>query len=415
MDRPRPAARLLRRRFGLAGGGLAALAGLAWGVARLDPAAPAVDRGQLYLAEVREGRLDHKVRGPGLLQPREARWLATPVEARAERILARPGTAVQPDTVIVELSNPELRRAADSAEFEVAAARADLAALRLALESERLDREAALAEARAGAEAARLQAEAEGRAWERGAVSELQYTRTRILARQLAGRVRVEEQRRAAQDEAMHAQLAARQARLRQLERDREERVRLAESLRVRAGMAGIVQSVSVQEGRQVAAGASVARVARPDVLYAELRIAELDAREVAVGQAAVIDLRDGVASGRVVHVDPAVVSGAVRIEVDFDGPLPGSARADLGIDGAITIATVERVRYVGRPAGAQAGSATTVFRVRPGASTAERVPVRFGSASAGRIEVVAGLEPGDLVALADTTQWSGHDRLAIN
>ena len=415
MDRPRARNRRARWLPAALVGGLLALTGVAWGIARLEPGAPSVARGQLYLDEVREGTLERKVRGAGVLQPREARWLATRIEARVERIVVHPGEAVLPETVIVELSNPEVERSADAAALEVAAARAELAAARLDFQSQRLDRRAALAGARAEAESARLQAIAEERAYQLNAVSQLQYSRSKILAAQLVERVAIEEQRLDALDDALAAQLEARTARLRQLERAYEERRLAADSLQVRAGLAGIVQSVAVQEGQQLAPGASVARVARPDLLFAELRIPELDARDLAPGLPAVVDLRDRKLRGRVVRVDPGVVDGAVRVEVDFDEPLPDSARADLSVDGVIAVETLPGVRYVGRPVGAQSEATTTVFRVRPGSNVAERISVRLGKASVNQIVVLDGLEPGDVIALADTTQWAGRDRLVID
>lgn len=415
MDRPRSNAPRKHLAPVIVVAGLLALSGVAWGIARLEPGAPSVSRDKLYLAEVRHGVLERQVRGPGQLQPREARWLATRVPARVERVIVRPGGVVDAGTVIVELSNPEVERAADAAQLEVAAARADLAAARLEMESERLDRRAALAAVRAEAESARLQALAERRAYEAGAVSELQASRSRILAEQLGERVQIEQQRLAALEEAVKAQLEARRARVRQLEREAEERQLAAESLTVRAGMDGVVQGVPVQEGQQLAAGANVARVARPDRLYAELRIPETEARDLAPGLPAAIDTRERVVRGHVERVDPAVVGGAVRVEVALDEPLPASARVDLSVDGTVSIETLRDVTFVGRPVGAQPGSEGTVFRVRPGSEVAERVTVRFGKASVNQIVVVNGLEPGDVVALADTTQWSGRDRLVID
>lgn len=417
MDRPRIKQKFDFKRNKLAWvvGGFVALSGVAFGIARLEPGAPSVARAQLYLDEVKEGTLERKVRGPGVLQPREARWLSTRVDARVDRVLVRAGEQVEPDTVIVQLSNPEVQRSADAAALEVAAARAEYAAARLELESQRLDRRSSLAEARATAESARLQAVAEERAHATGAVSQLQYSRSKILAEQLGERAKIEEQRLAALDSAVTAQLEARLARLRQQERALEERRLAADSLQVKAGIAGVVQSVPVQEGEQLAPGANVARVAKPDTLYAELRIPELDARDLAAGQSATIDMRDRVVRGRVVRVDPAVVAGAVRVEIDFDEALPTQARADLSVDGTIAIETLTNVRYVGRPVGAQSESETTVFRAKPGERVAERVPVRFGKASVNQIVVLEGLEPGDIVALADTTQWSGKDRLVID
>jgi HlyD family secretion protein len=417
MDRPRIVEKfnLKHRKLAWVAGGFIALSGMAFAIANLEPGAPSVAREQLYLDEVKEGVLERKVRGPGVLQPREARWLSTRVDARVDRVLVRAGETVEPDAIIVQLSNPEVERAADAAALEVAAARAEYAAARLELVSQRLDRRSSLAEARATSESARLQAVAEERAYAMHAVSELQYSRSKILAAQLGERVTIEEQRLAALDSAVSAQLEARMARLRQQERALEERRLAADSLKVRAGMAGVVQSVPVQEGQQLAPGANVARVAKPGTLYAELRIPELDARDLAAGQPAIIDMRDRLVRGRVLRVDPAVTAGAVRVEIEFDEALPSQARADLSVDGTIAIETLKNVRYVGRPVGAQSGSSTTVFRAKPGDNVAVRVPVKFGKASVNQIVVLEGLEPGDIVALADTTQWSGKDRLVID
>jgi HlyD family secretion protein len=415
MDRPRIQERFRHRKLAWVAGVLVSLSGVSFAIARLEPGAPSIAREQLYLDDVKEGTLERRVRGPGALQPREARWLSTRVDARVERVFMRAGEVVGPDTVIVQLSNPEVERAADAAALEVAAARAEYAALRLELESERLDRRSSLAEVRATAESARLQAVAEEHAFETRAVSELQLSRSRILAAQLGERVTIEEQRLAALDAAVDAQLEARTARLRQLERAAEERRLAAESLHVRAGIEGVVQSVPVQEGQQLAPGANIARVAKPGMLYAEIRIPELEARDLAPGLPAVVDMRDGFVRGRVVRVDPTVVAGAVRVEVDLEDRLPSQARPDLSVDGTIAIETLQNVRYVGRPVGAQSDSTTTVFRARPGNNVAERVPVRFGKSSVNQIVVLDGLEPGDIVALADTTQWSGKDRLIID
>ena len=317
---------------------------------------------------MKEGTLERKVRGPGVLQPREARWLSTRVEARVDRVLVRAGETVEPDTIIVELSNPEVERAADAAALEVAAARAEYAAARLELESQRLDRRSSLAEARATAESARLQAVAEERA----------FRRARCRSCRLPLEDPVGPARRARGDRAA----APRRARLRRQcpargapgapaaararGRGAAPRGRLSAGA---AGIAGVVQSVPVQEGQQLAPGANVARVAKPGTLYAELRIPELDARDLAPGLAAVIDLRDRLVRGRVVRVDPAVAAGAVRVEVDFDETLPTQARADLSVDGTIAIETLANVRYVGRPVGAQSDATTTVFRAKPGDS----------------------------------------------
>ena len=286
-------------------GGFIALSGVAFGIARLEPGAPSVAREQLYLDEVKEGVLERKVRGPGVLQPREARWLATRVEARVDRVLVRPGEAVGPDTIIVELSNPEVERAADAAELEVAASRAEYAAARLELVSQKLDRRSSLAEAVANAESARLQAVAEERAFKTGAVSELQYSRSKILATQLGERAAIEEQRLAALDAAVSAQLDARTARLRQLERTLEERRLAADSLRCVPASRASCRACRCRKASSWCQERMSRGWQSRTGLYAELRIPELMPATSRRADRLSIDMRDRLVRGRVVRVDP--------------------------------------------------------------------------------------------------------------
>ena len=366
---------------------------------------------------MKEGTLERKVRGPGMLQPREARWLSTREEARVDRVLVRAGETVTADTVIVQLSNPEVERAADAAELEVAAARAEFAAARLELESQRLDRRSSLAEAQATAESARLQAVAEERAFQQGAVSELQTSRSKILAAQLGERV---EDRGSSASPRSTPPWAPSSRRARRACGSSSARTRSAASPRIRCRC----------KRRHRRRRAERAGAGRPAARPGRQRRARREARHAVCGAADSRARRARPRAGPAGDDRHARPPGArprrargpggrsrapCSVEIDFDEPLPTQARADLSVDGTIAIETLKDVRFVGRPVGAQSDSATTVFRARAGDTVAERVPVKFGKASVNQIVVLEGLEPGDIVALADTTQWSGKDRLVID
>lgn len=416
MDIARPELKTQRQRRRIIIGAIAALAtaAAAYGVSRLEPAAPQVERQSIWIDTVKRGELLREVRGPGQLVPKETRWIAADAAASVERIVVRPGARVEPDTLIIELGNPEIDDQMLSARAALEAAKADLDARRVQLESQMLDQQALIASVEADFQGAKLQAEAEGELNRRGIVSALQYRQSQLKADQLGVRRGIEQQRLAMLKRNLAAQLAAEQARLDQLANTYELRRRQAEGLKVRAGMSGILQAIAVEEGQQIAPGSSIARVARPDVLRAELRIPETQAKDVKLDQTVRVDTRNGIVDGRVARIDPAVQNGTVQVDVDLIGELPPGARPDLSVDGTIEIERLSDVVYVGRPAFGQADSTTTLFRLDDEGDVARRVPVKLGRASVSLIEIASGLQPGDRVILSDTTSYDQHDRLRL-
>jgi HlyD family secretion protein len=285
----------------------------------------------------------------------------------------------------------------------------------MTLESQLLDQRADLAGVRAQHESARLQAEAEHELAEKGIIPMLQYRRSQLLVDELAIRLDIERERIEKFEQTIEAQLLAEQARVEQLRNAEDLRRRQVVALDVRSPIAGILQQLAVEEGQQVAAGANLARVARPDDLVAELRVPETLAKDVRLGQRVTVDTRNGEAPGEVIRIDPAVRNGTVTVEVGFDGALPEGARPDLSVDGTIEIERLDDVLYVGRPAFGQPGETTTMFRLGPDGEAAQRVPVHLGRASVSVIEIVEGLEAGDRVVLSDTSAWDESDRLRLD
>ncbi len=380
----------------------------------MNPAAPSVEKSTIWTDTVKRGEMKREVRGPGILVPKEVRWIAAETTARVERILVKPGAVVKPETVILELSNPEVLDTVLAARAALTAAEADYAARRMTLESQQLDQKATTASIEADYEASRLQAEAEADLNKKGIISDINYRRTQLTADSLKVRIDIEKERATKFASTMQAQLAADRARIEQLQNTATLRERQAEALLVKAGIAGVLQQVPVQEGAQVIAGANLARVAVPNVLMAELRIAETQAKDIIIGLNVAVDTRNGIVAGKVSRIDPAVIDGSVQVDVDLIGDLPEGARPDLSVDGTIEIELLADVIYVGRPAYGQSGADTTLFRIDPGSQIATRVPVRLGRASVNLIEIVHGLKPGDQVVLSDTSQWERYDRLKL-
>jgi HlyD family secretion protein len=402
-----------RLRFMTSGGVLvmAVLAVLVW---RLGPALPMADRGSLWIDAVQQGDMLREVRATGTLVPREIRWLAASTPAQVEKILVWPGTSVQPDTVLMQLSDPQAEDALRNAQAQVAAAQAEVAARRAELESQLLDQRSALAQAQSDYASAKVKADADTIAIKAQVIPRVQYEQGQIALKQLHEHVQIEQQRVAAFAASMKARLDAVQAAVVQQQSNLQLRRRQVDALQVKAGIAGVLQEVAVQEGAQVAAGANLARVARPDVLIARLQVPEVQAKDVALGMRVSVDTHNGLIDGKVERIDPAVRSGSVQVDVALTGKPPPGARPDLSVDGRILIAQLHDVLSVGRPALAQADADISLFRLDPHGDTATRVPVRIGAASVDRVQVLHGLKVGDQVILSDASQWDKYDRIKL-
>lgn len=403
------------RRLTYSAAGVTVFVALAAFVATLEPAAPSVERASLYIDTVKRGDMLLQVRGPGVLVPREVRWIAAASEARVDRVLVKPGAVVEPDTVLVEMSNPELAQQVAEARAAVGAAEADYAALEVQLKSNVLDQRAVLAAANADYEGERLEAEAQKDLAAKGIIPAIDYRRTQLAAQQLKVRLEVERERVDILQKAVDAQLRAAKVRLEQQRQALALREEQFANLHVRAGIAGVLQTLEVEAGQRVTPGTNIARVARPDELMAELRIAETQAKDIRVGQSVDIDTRNGVAEGEVSRIDPAVQNGTVQVDVEITGELPPGARPDLSVDGTILIERLDDVLNVGRPAYGQAGSTLRLFRIQPESGIAVRVPVTLGKVSVNRVQILEGLQEGDRVVLSDTSQWDEHDRIELN
>jgi HlyD family secretion protein len=417
MDIPRPHAAQRRRTRRLVMGGAAAffVAAMTMGVSRLKPAAPSVARAAVVLDTVKRGPMVRQVRGLGTLVPEEIRWIPAATDGRVERVVVQPGTRVEADTVLLELSNPEVELRALEADSQVRAAEAAYNELRVRLESQRLDQQADAARVQAELQQARLRADADDELARSGLVADLTRKISRSTADELANRVGIEHQRLAIARDAVAAQLQVQAAEVDQ--RRALARLRRGQrlGLQVRPGLAGVLQQISVEVGQQVTPGTNLARVAQPERLKAVIRVPETQARDLQLGQPASIDTRNGIVPGRVSRVDPGAQNGTVTVDIALEGALPRGARPDLTVDGTVDIDRLADVVYVGRPAQGQPESNSTLFRLEPDGTHAARVQVKLGRASVTAIEILAGLAPGDQVILSDTSAWEKADRIRID
>jgi HlyD family secretion protein len=394
---------------------LIALPAVAIGVSRLKTAAPVVERSTVWFDTVHRGEMLREVRGLGTLVPVDIRWIPAQSSARVNKIVLQSGAIVKPDSVILELSDPQLQHDALDAEFAYKAAEADLANLRVQLASNLMTQKSAAADAENQYQQAKLQAEVDKQLAAEGLLAEVISKKSAVAAEQLGIKEKLAQEQLKIADDAAKAQLTAQEAHLEQQRVLFELKKSQLDALHVRAGLDGVLSAVSVEVGQQVTPGTNLVRVANPRHLKAIVQIPETQAKDIEIGQRASVDTHNGTVDGHVTRIDAGVVSGAVPVDVSFDGPLPQGARPDLSVEGTIEIERIPNILYVGRPVGGQENSAVGLFKLVDGGSAAVRVTVQLGRSSVNTIEIVRGLQLGDEVILSDMSAWNAHDRVRLN
>ncbi|WP_218080473.1 efflux RND transporter periplasmic adaptor subunit [Anthocerotibacter panamensis] len=399
-------------------GGVAALAvsvPLTLGLVNLQPAVPAIERSEVWIGQVRRGDLVRQVRGTGTLVPEVTRWIPAGSEGRVEQVLVQPGATVQANTILLELSNPELEQNVLDARLQLEAAQAEIVNLQVQFKTERLNKQASLASISADYYQAQLQFDTNQELASQGIMSELQLKLSQVKVKELAGRLALEHQLLANSAGANRAQLSVQEARVAQARTLYELRLRQLVALKVRAGIAGVLQEVPVEVGQLIQPGANLARIANPARLKAQIRIAETQAKDIQLGQAVTIDTRNGLVKGKVARIDPAVREGTVTVDVQLTGVLPRGVRPDLSVDGTVELERLPNVLYVDRPALGQEFSTLGLFQLEANGIYAQRVRVQLGQASVNTIEVRSGLKAGDQVILSETSAQDSFKRIRLN
>jgi HlyD family secretion protein len=393
---------------------LTAIPLITWGLSRLKPAAPTVERATVWIDTVKRGPMVRQVRGLGTLVPEEILFIPAQTDGQVDKVALRPGVAVRPDTVLLVLSNQELDQQMQDAYWQVKEAEAKLADLRVRLEQQRLEQQSRTAQVQSEEVKARLQYERDAELFKSGLTPDLTVKLSEASANELAHRFRVETDRLGSYDAMIEAQLEAQHVQIEKLKAAYDLRKRQVADLTVRAGTAGVLQELTLQVGQRVTVGTVLAKVVQPAKLKAELKIPETQAKDVVLGLPAEVDTRNGIVKGRVSRIDPAAINGTVTVDVRLEGELPPGARPDLSVDGTIELERLAEVLYVGRPVFGQPNSVVGLFRLEPEGKEAARVQVRLGRSSVNTIEIVDGLTIGDQVVLSDMSAWDAQPRVRL-
>ena len=417
ISRPDIKQKKARRQWLVGGIGVLVLVAVGLFVSRLKPAAPTVDRATVWTDVVKQGPLLRQVRGPGTLVPREDKIRLIPAETEATvvRIRVLPGAKVEPDTVLMDLVDPQVQQELLDAQLQMKAAQADLTNVKAKLESDLMTQKAAAATVGADYSQAKLQAQTDKSLYDLGVISGLTYSASSGKADELTTRNALEKQRLTLNEKAIETQIAVQETKVQQAQALLDLKQRQRDALSVRAGISGVLVDLPHQVGEHVAPGTTLAKVVQPDQLKASLKIAETQARDIQIGQPSEIDTHNGVIAGKVMRIDPAVVNGTVTVDVELAGALPQGARPDLSVDGTIDLDRMANVLYVGRPAFGNENSTISLFKLSPDGKTAVRVPVKVGRASVNSIQIIEGLQAGDTVILSDMSRWDNTDRIRLD
>lgn len=417
MDKPREgiAKQKMIKRIILGVVALAAVGSTTYVLGNLKPAAPIVEAATLWPDTVKRGPMLRQVRGLGTLVPEEVLQVPANSEGRVDKRHFLPGVKVTADTILIELSNPELQLSMVDSEWQLKSGEATYTDLKVRLESQRLEQKAKAAQVKSEFTQAKLKSDRESELAKSGLSADLTVRLAKATAEELGERYEVEQQRLANMGEMIEAQLQGQKVEIEKRRAAYNLKKLQVDQLKVRAGTTGVLQTVAVAIGKKVAAGTILAKVVQPWKLKAELKVAETQAKDILIGQPAEIDTRNGIVKGSVIRIDPAVVNGTVTVDVRIEGTLPPGARPDLSVDGTIELEKLSDVLYVGRPVFGQQNSTVGMFKMTADGKEANRVQVQSGRSSVNQIEIVKGLNVGDKVILSDMSNWDAHQRIRLN
>jgi HlyD family secretion protein len=402
-----------RRNLMIAGVVVALVVMTAWTLT-LDPAAQSVDRSAVLIDSVRKGNVTREVRGPGTLVPEHIRWITAQASARVERLASESGKEVGAGDLLLELSNPDLQIQTMQAEQQVRQAQIELLNLTTTLRGQLLTQQGVVANTRTQYVSAMQEGAAADSLVKRRLISAFDAQNKRAQAEEYTTRLRVEQERLKLMEQAIDAQIATQGSQVQQLKAIAVNQQNRLQSLHVRAPERGVLQDLTLQLGQWVPEGTTLAKVVQPGQLKAVLRIPESQAKDVAIGQKASIDTRNGLVAGHVTRKDPSAQGGSVTVDVALDGALPRGAVPDLSVDGTIVIERLDNVLYSGRPAFSAGSGEATLFKVLDDGKSAIRVPVTLGRSSVSVIEIVRGLAIGDRIIVSDMSQYANVSRVRI-
>ena len=410
---PRPSRRALLW-FSFPVVAVVAFAAFTIGTSHMKSAAPVVDRSALQIETVRRGPLVRHVSGLGVLVPEETRWLAAVTDAHVDQVFILAGAPVKPDSILMQLSNPDLERQVRDAELATKKVEAELANLRVQLQAQLLNEHSMEAQLQSDLTEAKLQAERDEALQHEGIGSAMNAKISRARADSLATRLQIEKEKLAIAEEARQAQLAAKQAEVAQVQALYELKLHQKESLIVRAGISGVLDEISVDAGQQINAGANLARLTSSERLVARIHIPESQAGEVQVHQRAALQMQDRKFSGRVTRIDPTVQNGAISVDIRADGRQAAEAHSGVTVDGTIETERVPSATYLPQELQAHADAALPLFKISDDGTEARRVTVQLGRVSEDGTEIVGGLAPGDRVIVSDMSTWNRYDQVRL-
>lgn len=394
---------------------IAAVGAAGWQISQLEPASPSVERATVWVDTVKKGPMVLERKGLGTLVPEEILWIPAQSSGQVKRVLVQSGEQVTADTILLELSNPDMELEANDLEWQIKRAEATLANLRVTLQSQTFDQEAQVTQMETSLRQSELERERTQQLYDLDLTPELELRQSITNYELAANRYENEKRKLEIMQDSVDAQIESQQVQIDQLRATWERRKQQVAELVIRAGTNGVLQEMTLEAGQQVAPGTVLAKVAQPWRLKAELKIAETQAKDILLGQKAMIDTRNGIIPAHVVRIDPNVVNGTRTVDCELDGELPSGAVPDLSVDGTIEIQRLDEVVYIGRPVFGQPDSQISLFRLSGDGETASRVPVRLGRGSVTTIEVVEGLQVGDQVILSDMSSQDDYDKISLD
>ncbi|MBD8525201.1 HlyD family efflux transporter periplasmic adaptor subunit [Pseudoxanthomonas sp. CAU 1598] len=261
-------------------------------------------------------------------------------------------------------------------------------------------------------QAAKREAERSQRAYQRGALSEVDYLRYQDAVQSaeiLAAHAET--------DAKLEARSADFELKTKQqnLERQRlmvADLARRVDELKVRAPADAVVGSLAIVDRTVVAAGAPLLTLVDLSELAVDVSVPESYADDLAPGLMAEMQINGQTYRGEVAAISPEVINNQVLARLRFVDAMPAGLRQNQRVTSRLLFETRQNVLLL--PRGPSLDAAGGRFAYRLDGELAERVRIELGATSVNSVEVVSGLQIGDRVVISGADLFADAERVTV-
>lgn len=323
------------------------------------------------------------------------------------------GDSVNEGDVLAHIDSPEMRNSLLQEQSRLNSLLVEFDRQRITSQQEQLENQKSLDSAAIALKAAERELDRVQRAFELGAVNEVELDRARdnletsqVLHKHAELDFALDIDRLEFEQQTRRLLVEQQQLLVSDLERQVNE-------LTLVSPVTGIVGNLLVNQKTNVARNQPVLSVVDLTAFEVEIQVPEAYVADLAIGMAAEVRTGTIAHNATLVAVSPEIVANQVSSRLRFTDAAPDSLRQNQRLTTRILLEEKQDVVMVQRGQFVESGNGRIAYVVRD--SIAYRTPIVMGATSLSHIEILEGLSPGDTIVVSSTDLFNSADTVLIN